>query len=303
MINNAKNNKKDYKAAWITGILGIIGAILAAIIGAYIGKNNGTQEMLGQIKTTIGNIDGDYTNITINDIGNFVIDYEDTKKENESLKTLNSQLTNQLDESISENDLLKKQLGDTPILNFRDIKLSVNGEEIPINSQNSMVNIEGRDYFAKEIVDNLITNENFFDIKDGVLYIGKIIKDKSDLFEQWVVSDFNIYRNNSMTDSYGNIHTNAIRFVSGANIIYNLNNKYSLIKFDLSACESSDMNRNGVLTIKADDNVVYTSPIITKTTKLFSEVDVPINNCSLLTIEYSTEGYIPCIMSNAMIYN
>ena len=59
-----------------------------------------------------------------------------------------------------------------------------------------------------------------------------------------------------------------------------------------------------IITIKADDDVVYTSPSLNKKTEAYTEIDVPINNCKLITIEYSTDSWSnDCILSDVIVYN
>lgn len=49
---------------------------------------------------------------------------------------------------------------------------------------------------------------------------------------------------------------------------------------------------------------MYQSPPMTKLTSPFSEVGIPIDNCSLLTIEFNYEySRGKCIMSDLVIYN
>ena len=85
---------------------------------------------------------------------------------------------------------------------------------------------------------------------------------------------------------------------------YNLNKKYKYLKFEYVALEGTDLNGLGTITIKADDKIVYTSEEITKTDVKKQVIDIPINNCNLLTVEYnSTIDSYRCIMSNAILYN
>lgn len=67
--------------------------------------------------------------------------------------------------------------------------------------------------------------------------------------------------------------------------------------------ENSDIDRSGVITIKADDVIVYTSPSLNKKTEPFAEASIPIQNCTLLTIEYNGDYSNPCIISDAAVFN
>lgn len=102
----------------------------------------------------------------------------------------------------------------------------------------------------------------------------------------------------------GNAYSNTLRFNTSGNIIYVLNGEYSLMKFTISICETAVIDKEGIITIKADDDIVYTSPSLNKKTEAYTKIDVPINNCKLLTIEYSTNSWDnDCIMSDIVVYN
>lgn len=75
------------------------------------------------------------------------------------------------------------------------------------------------------------------------------------------------------------------------------------MKLTIAVSESSYMDTSGVITIKADDVIVYTSPNLNKKTEPFTETSIPIQNCTLLTIEYSGDYYNWCIISDAVVFN
>lgn len=210
-----------------------------------------------------------------------------------------------INQSNSKLQELQQQINDMPDVQFKDIGLSVNGENIPINSTNSSVVINNRTYYSDEFVKSLVDSNNNITIQDNTLYIGKIIKEKSSLSNEWILNKSYVSFDDSVTDSYGNMHTNALRFNDHTcSVIYNLNGEYSLLKCDIEIRDNSYMDKTGIISIKADDAVVYTSPVLTKTTEPFSEEDIPINNCKLLTIEYSANSsYNQCIMDNVTVYN
>jgi len=76
------------------------------------------------------------------------------------------------------------------------------------------------------------------------------------------------------------------------------------LKISVAISDTAKLDLSGILTIKADDKVVYTSESINKTTIPFTELDIPIDNCNLLTLEYTgSSNYIDCIISSAEVYN
>lgn len=172
-----------------------------------------------------------------------------------------------------------------------------------------MVSIDGREYFSKEITQKLIPDDQNMTIKDDTLFIGKVIADKANLSSQRVVDSF-IYDNvDNIVDSYGNIHTNTLCFNPScynsrdAYVIFNLDDKFNYLDMPISISENTEANSHGILIIKADDNVVYTSDQLVLTTKPFSLKSIPINKCSLLTINYNYNGFNQCIISDAIVYN
>ena len=302
----------------LAALIGAVATISAAIIGLNAGKSSEQKNIQNEINEVMGdmvNIIGDDNEVTINDIKDLVEDYQNLQKQNKSLTDQNIKYFDELTEASNkiqdyENQSntrvqeLEQQLNESPDVQFKDIGLSVDGENIPINSTKSSAIINNRTYYSDEFVKSLISSKYSISIQDDTMYIGKIIKEKSYLSDEWVLDSTGVGYENNLTDSYGNIHTNALRFYnSKCSIIYNLNSEYSLLKCNISIRDNAYLNQTGVITIKADDTVVYTSSALTKTTEPFGEEDIPINNCSLLTIEYTTNGSNQCIMDNIVVYN
>lgn len=298
--------------AIITGVLSIAGTVAATAMA----KDQGEQETINQLNSQIANVNGDNNTVTINSVDDLINEYKELTAENKLLVSQNTEYSNELEETKSrlaeyENQAdskvqeLEQQLNDKPDVQFRNIGLSIEGEDIPINAVDSSVIIHNRTYYSEEFIKSLIGSDTNLSVQDDRMYVGKIIKEKSYLSDEWVLDSRHTVSLNSVTDSYGNVHTNALIFDGGqCSIIYNLNGEYSLLKCNIAIRDNADMERTGVLTIKADDTVVYTSPVLTKTTAPFSETDIPISNCSLLTIEYNaSSSYNDCILDEIVIYN
>lgn len=301
--------KEETRKAVITGIIGlvatIIGSIISAIISANVARKNATEEVINQIENGVANLNGDNANIIINDIDDFISDYEELKIQNEGLNALNTQYSEQISANEAELKSLREQLGDAPDIKYYDLGLAINGENVPINANNSMVSINGRDYLSKEFTDNILAENEGLTIKDGTAYIGRIISDQSNLFDKWVVDSAYFVSKENVTDNYGNKYIDILMSDHrDGYIIYNLNNEYSLLKLSISVSEKVSSYSSGIITIMADDTVVYTSSELTKTTAPFEITDIPINNCSLLRIECDAGYYgMDCIISDAVVYN
>lgn len=222
------------------------------------------------------------------------------------LEAENATLKIQLQEKI---DKLKEQADSAPILDYNSFALSVDGNDIPINKNNSMVTIDGREYVSKEILEKLLDENQNITIQEDTIFIGKVISEKRSLLsDDCIMDQHNIALTDSVRDSYGNNYSNV--FLSYAkpqnlsHIIFVLNREYALLKFSAAIRDNSYLEPIGTIIIKADEEVVYISEDLNKKTEPFSEIDIPINNCNLLTIEYSASTYdVDCIISELTVYN
>lgn len=280
----------------ITLIAAALGAA-ATVSAAFVGSSYGQQKFQKNLQNSIEEITGDNNTVNINNMDGFIKEYQ-------NLMVSNDRYAKQLKDTVKELDELKEQMGDTPIFKFRDLRLSVDGEEVSLNSKKSMAIIDGREYFDKSFIDSLLGSDRSLTIKEDGAYVGKIIQDKTDLKNKRVVDSHGVDFPDSETDSYGNTYVNAIEFHgSDSFVTFNLNEEYSLLKCGFSMEENAYSDVTGYIVIKADDKVVYTSSELGKTKKPFSETDIAINNCMLLTVEYHSESHGYGIVSDAVIYN
>ena len=299
------------KAALIAGILGLIGTIAAAIIGLNVGKDTEQKNIQNEFNDVMGdivNIFGNGNEVTINDIKELIKDYQDLQTMNDSLLAQNAKYFDDLTEANNIIKELQAITSELPNINYSNLALSIEGEDIAVNKNNSMVTIDNRDYFSREIAERLISDNQKFTIKDDTLYIGKIIIEKSSLLDQVIVEKAGVSETNSMTDSYGNNHSNVLYPKNyHTYITFNLNREFSFFKFKLAVKENG--YSDAIVTIKADDVIIYTSPQLIITTEPFDVIDLPLNNCSLLTIKIdsgSDAGFgkgFDCIISDPIVYN
>lgn len=287
--------KTEIKAALITGLLGVF----SSIISLKYGENKGTQNVISEITTEISNISGNNNKITINSISEFIRDYELVKTENEQLRTLNEQYYKQFEDNKNKLEIIDAMSN----VIFSDKALVINGEDIVINKSKSMATIDGTEYLSKELAKKLLTNDEEMTIKNETIYIGKIIADKSNLFNENTVENGS-RRESVLIDSYGNKYADSKLFKRYGGIdIYSLNKKYSMLRFTHAMANSTALGFTGTITVRADDVVVYQADNLDKTEKPVC-VDVPINHCELLTIEYESGNvHTGCIIANAIVYN
>lgn len=280
----------------VTLIASIIGAVATISVGFIGGSSYGQQKLQKNFQNSFEKITGDNNTVNINNVDGFIKDYQ-------NLMTSNDRYAKQLEDATKELEELKAQMGETPIFKFKNLRLTIDGEEIPLNSTNSMAIIDGREYLDKSFVDNLLGSDRSLTIKEDEAFVGKIIQDKTDLINEHIVDSDSVNIPDSITDSYGNMYVNAMEFYEDSYIIFNLKEEYTLLKCGFSIKENAYSDVTGRIVIKADDRVVYTSPALGKTIKPFIKTDIAIKNCSLLTIEYHAESYGHGIVSNAVIYN
>lgn len=300
--------KASVKAALITGVLGIVGSIVTAIIGKNIGEENAVQQLYSQITT----INGNNNTVTVNSVDDFVTQYNKLLNENETLKIQNFQYFADYTEQKNINNSLELELQNNPVISYSDLALIIDVNDIPINKSKSMIIVDGREYFSKEIVENLIPKNKHITIKDNTIFVGTVIKEKENLFKQNIYDKrgFNIV--DAITDSYNNNYSSVL-CTSTSNqfsslytncITYNLDEKYSKLIFSIAIRENADPDSTGILTVKADDEVIYISETLSKKTKVFTTPELSINNCILLTIEYvPSNHYVDCIISDAIVFN
>lgn len=311
MSERTKAGKPINKTAIIVALIGAIATIISAIISLNVGKAQGISEgehnVQAEFKHIFGDVIsviGDGNEVTVNDIRNMVDEYIQLKQEK---KTYTDQISKNLNDLEVANDRIKEleqQLANIPNMQFKNVGLAIEGDVIPINTIDSSVIINNRTYYSDDFINSIVQDNMNISLQDDVMYIGKIIKNKANLLDQWEFDTEYVRSYDNGTDSYGNMYSNVLYFPSSHSYItYNLNREYSLMKFKLAISEYASMDKTGTLTIKADDEVVYTSPALTRTTEAFEVMDVPINNCLLLTIEYNAVEDNDCFIFDAEIYN
>lgn len=296
----------DKKRLFIESVI----AIICAFIGVMFGKASNTYYYNGQ-KITEAEL-----NAIMAENAEYKNSYDTLVKDNEtltvkieSLSTDNKNYKDKNDELKKENELMKSELSNIPNIEFKSRGFIIDGADKVINKNNSSIILNGRNYYSEDIIKALLPQNSNLTISDDNIYIGKIIADKANLFDQKVMDQKNCEIQNTATDSYKNTYTNILFMKTNGvpsnhdYIIYVLNGGYSWMRFSAAIRDTAVLDKKGVLTIKADDQVVYTSDNLNKKTKLFTESDIPINNCTLLTIEYNSEEKNGCIISEAFVYN
>lgn len=277
-------------------IISVAGAIICAIIAL---QSKGELQEIDQYIET--NVNGDNNTININNISDLVREYNNLSDENKSLREQNTKYFNDLMETQNQLDYVSNEMADAPEIVYKDLALMIDAVDKPINSSNAMITIDGRDYVTKEIIEQLIPEDKNMTIKDNTLFVGQVVADKANLFDQWIFDQKGTTEYESSQDSYGNLHSNTVVFMGEDEITYSLDGKYQYA--NISYAVAWDCESPVIFTIKADDMVVYQN-VVNKITEP-KNIKIPINNCSLITFT-TTEGYslqYNIILYDCVVYN
>lgn len=285
--------KKGNGVAIIAALIGVIGTISGSVIGVIWGKNN---------VNVIVQIDG--KNIVLQDS-----DVQEMASENEELKRKISDYEAEITDLKGQSEELATKLGNAngelegiPSIEFVELGLSINGEEKLINREKASVYINGVQYYSQDFVNSLLPDNMSASVKDGTLYIGKIVKEKTNLFDRPVIHQSgSTYFYDSIKDTYGNAYGSALVFeYSDRFVSFNAGRNYSHFKCTVAMQER--YNGQGELQIMTDDNIIYTSPEIINMTEPF-DIDIPINQASTISIGTIGDSTSRIFISNAVLYN
>lgn len=292
----------------IVAIIGLIGIIVSAIIGAKWGKEN--------VSVTV-NIGGESVILKDNDIQEIANDNEELKnkisdyeQQINDFKNKVSDYEKQIDDLTKTNKILLEKLGiangaldDVPVIEYQNYGLSIDGDEKAINTDKSSVSINGKRYYSKDFVDNLLPNNKSAIEKNDMLYIGTVIKEKANLFDRQMIDKSNFVSiKTDVKDTYGNIHNKAVVFeYKKGDITFNANREYSNLKFKLAVLD--EKKGGGIIQIETEQGILFTSNEILSTTEP-TEIILPINQASKITIRTLDEPHQAyTIVTDAILYN
>lgn len=244
----------------------------------------------------MANIDGNGNTINMNSVDDLIKNYNDLVEENKILQEKNNQY---FDENKTSKERLEV-LENAPTVELKNMGLCINGGDIGIN--NAIIN--GTDYFSKEFIDNLVSDDTSITIKNETMFLGKVIAERADLFSQVIIDQRKCNFEDTATDSYGNTRTNTLQVNYGASIIFNLNKKYSLLKFKIAIHTSSNKDSKCTISLFADDQEVKVISDLNKiTTQELVFDDIDINNCTKLEIKSSGDQRVYPLIYDAEVYN
>lgn len=272
----------------IVALISAAATVAAAVISFNLGKTTEHKVIQNEINNAFGevvNVVGDGNDVSINDISNFVNDYLKIKEQNTNLTEQNAKYFDDLKNTNSKVEELSKLMNDIPDIQYKNIGLSIEGDTIPINTTNSSIVIDNRSYYSDEFIYKLIGENTNASIQNGTMYIGKIIKEKANLLDKPQINKtYEVRMVDGIEDTYGNVYGNVLKFnYTSHDITFNVNRDYANFKCIIAM--QKNCNGKGVIQIKADDEIVYTSQEITSLVNPNeNKIDIPINHASKLTI-------------------
>lgn len=139
-------------------------------------------------------------------------------------------------------------------------------------------------------------------IREDMIYIGKVIKEKQNLFDMPLVDKSNdVYNEKDLKDTYGNIYKKSVYFVFGdREITFNAGKQYSNLKCIIAVAQNC--KGGGILQIESEQGILYISKEILSTTEPY-EIDIPINQASRITIKHIGNGRAGAMVADAVLYN
>lgn len=285
--------KKEGKITIIVALIGLLGAISSALIGAKWGKEN--------------------VSVMVNTYGKSVIlkdnDFQEMANENEDLSKKVSEYEKQIEDLEKERQGLAEKLGvangeldSTPSIEYKNFGLSIDGEEKIIDKDKSSVSINGRRYYSQDFVNNLLPKNKEAVERDDMLYVGKVVKEKSNLFDRQMIEKTDSTEiETNVKDTYGNIYNKGVVFaLEEKSITFNANREYSKMKCTIAVLEQE--KGGGIIQIESEQGVLYTSKEIKSTTEPVV-VDIPINQASKITIKQISGTWSYNMVTDAVLYN
>ncbi len=306
MGKKADEKRWDKRRLFIESLV----ALLCAILGIVFGKASNTYYYNGQKMSEIELNEIMQENADLNQLR------DDLDVTNKELTVQVTQLTSQVDRltlqvedkeeenqmMAQENEAIKEQLSQNPMIEYRTVGLSIDGEMQSVNTNKASVLINGVQYYSQDFVSNLLPNDRSVIMRDDILYIGKIVKEKADLLDMPVVdkTSYASIREN-MKDTYGNIHTRSVFFkYKNHSITFNAGKEYDKLKCTLAIAQG--YKGKGVIQVETEQGVIYTSDELVSTTEPF-EVDLSINQASRVTIKYIGDTGEGGMVTDAVLYN
>jgi len=155
------------------------------------------------------------------------------------------------------------------------IKIVLDGKQLnPTDANGNSVEpiiYNGTTYLPVRALSNAFGKAVYWDGPNYTVYLGdmngKLEYPSQYLTENNIGAKFNKADQKKLTDNYENTYSNGLYFFGNGTAEYLVNMKYSKLKGTLYVPKGENSTLSGQMKVIADNKVIYTSPIINKTSK------------------------------------
>ena len=174
------------------------------------------------------------------------------------------------------------------------VRIVLDGKElIPTDANGNRVEaqiIDGTTYLPVRAVANAFGKAVYWDGPTSTVYLGNyngelpspIVK----LVNMQNIGGISWSKSNDLTDNYENNYSDALYSQYTGTAQYILDKKYNRLKCTLYIANGCSANSPSELIIKADGNVIYNSPAMSRTSKPV-DIDIDITGCNVLELTRS----------------
>ena len=167
-------------------------------------------------------------------------------------------------------------------ISYRGIRIVIDGKEMtPRDVNGNIVEpfiLNGTTYLPVRAVGEAVGKEVYWDGPNSIVYLGEMggqleypslkMEDAVNIGSVWYKAG-----TNQLTDNYGNKYATALSRTATFESLLAM--KYSRFKATVYVQEGSSTNGTASFTIEADGKIIYSSPVITKTSEpIFIDVDI-----------------------------
>lgn len=197
--------KTSTKNTLIAGIFALVTAVIGAVAGLYAGGSYEKNKQNNYVQSQVVDISGDHNTVSINSVDELLTAYNKLSSDYETLTEQNNEIFNNYKDLKTENEILASLLGDTPVLQFKDLGLIIDSRDVPVDSNQALLIADGREYISMDFFSSMLGESETLTIKNNNAYIGKVIEDKISLLSLNIMNQYHCNIDTPKTDSYGNL--------------------------------------------------------------------------------------------------
>lgn len=142
--------KTSTKNTLIAGIFALVTAVIGAVAGLYAGGSYEKNKQNDYVQSQVVDISGDHNTVSINSVDELLTAYNKLSSDYETLTEQNNEIFNNYKDLKTENKILASLLGDTPVLQFKDLGLIIDSRDVPVDSNQALLIADGREYISMD---------------------------------------------------------------------------------------------------------------------------------------------------------